>query len=215
MATIIIPLLCLLPFVLALCSLWTVWGRSERIAPTDAGRLQTFSAIFWAAASAYLFCPALYSTLAIASHHPGYNPHINEINRFLDGWLYCLPPAALLPGVLALQNRWHGGQVFGKLAALYACTVMLVITFITGTNMGGLLISQLLPSLWGWWEILFRQHGWGGTIYDLEHCDYSFMSTLGWMSWIGIISIALLAACFLCVARAKFSRLVQWFKRRG
>ena len=212
---VMIILLSILPFVLALCSLWVVWWRNEQIAPTDASRLQMFLAIFWAAASAYLFCPALYSTLATASHHPGYNPHINEINRFLDGWLYCLPPAALLPGVLALQNRWHGGQVFGKLAALYACTVMLVITFITGTNMGGLLISQLLPSLWGWWEMLFRQHGWGGTIYDLEHCDYSFSSTVLWMAWIGIVSTALLAAWFLCVVRARISRLVQWFKQRG
>ncbi len=169
---------------------------------------------FWAAASAYLFCPALYSTLATASHHPGYNPHINEIRGFLGGWLSVMPPAALLPGVLALQNRWHGGQVFGKLAALYACTVMLVITFITGTNMGGLLISQLLPSLWGWWEILFEQHGWGGTIYDLD-CDYSFSSTVLWLAWIGIVSTALLAAWFLCVVRARVSRLMQWFKQRG
>ena len=174
-----------------------------------------FLAIFWAAASAYLFCPALYSTLATASHHPGYNPHINEISQFLGGWLSVLPLAALLPGVLALQNRWHGGQVFGKLAALYACTVMLVITFITGTNMGGLLISQLLPSLWGWWEMLFEQHGWGGTIYDLEHCDYSFASTVLWMAWIGIVSTALLAAWFLCVVRTRVSRLVQWLKQRG
>ena len=140
---------------------------------------------------------------------------INEIRQFLEGWLSVLPPATLLPGVLALQNRWHGGQVFGKLAALYACTVMLVITFITGTNMGGLLISQLLPSLWGWWEILFRQHGWGGTIYDLEHCDYSFSSTVLWMAWIGIVSSTLFAAWFLCIVRARISRLVQWFKQRG
>ena len=124
-------------------------------------------------------------------------------------------PAALLPGVLALQNRWHGGQVFGKLGALYACTVMLVITFITGTNMGGLLISQLLPSLWGWWEMLFEQHGWGGTIYDLEHCDYSLSSTVRWMVWIVIISSTLFAARFLCVFRARISRLVQWLKQRG
>ena len=212
---VMIILLSILPFVLALCSLWVVWWRNEQIAPTDASRLQMFLAIFWAAASAYLFCPALYSTLATASHHPEYNPHINEIRQFLEGWLSVLPPATLLPGVLALQNRWHGGQVFGKLAALYACTVMLVITFITGTNMGGLLISQLLPSLWGWWEILFRQHGWGGTIYDLEHCDYSFSSTVLWLIWIGIVSTALLAAWFLFVVRARVSRLVQWLKQRG
>ena len=106
---VMIILLSILPFVLALCSLWMVWWRNEQIAPTDASRLQMFLAIFWAAASAYLFCPALYSTLATASHHPEYNPHINEISQFLGGWLSVLPPATLLPGVLALQNRWHGG----------------------------------------------------------------------------------------------------------
>ena len=106
---VMIILLSILPFVLALCSLWVVWWRNEQIAPTDASKLQMFLAIFWAAASAYLFCPALYSTLATASHHPEYNPHINEIRGFLDGWLSVLPPAALLPGVLALQNRWHAG----------------------------------------------------------------------------------------------------------
>ena len=201
---VMIILLSILPFVLALCSLWVVWWRNEQIAPTDASRLQMFLAIFWAAASAYLFCPALYSTLATASHHPEYNPHINEIRGFLDGWLSVLPPAALLPGVLALQNRWHGGQVFGKLAALYACTVMLVITFITGTNMGGLLISQLLPSLWGWWEILFEQHGWGGTLYDLHNCRYGTMSSLIWWMWVIAGSGALLVARLLCTIRTEF-----------
>lgn len=158
------------------------------------------------AAATYLFCPALYSTLATASHTAEYNPHISEIRWFINGWLYCLLPfAVLLPGVLALRSRWHGVRVFGRLAALYAGTAMLLTAVFTGTNPGGQTVSQLLPFLWGWWETLFEQHGWGGTIYDLRHCRYGSMSFFLWLWWVSLGSIALFAARFLCVDRAKSS----------
>lgn len=195
------------PPVLVLCSLWQVWRRRELVMPTDAGILHTVSAILWAAATAYLFCPALYSTLATASHTAKYNPHIGEIRWFINGWLYCLLPfAVLLPGVLALRSRWHGVRVFGRLAALYAGTVMLLTAVFMGTNPGGQTVSLLLPFLWGWWETLFEQHGWGGTIYDLRHCSYGSMSFFLWLWWISLGSIALFAARFLCAAHAKSSK---------
>lgn len=73
------------PPILVLCSLWQVWRRRELVMPTDAGILHTVSAILWAAAATYLFCPALYSTLATASHTAEYNPHISEIRWFING----------------------------------------------------------------------------------------------------------------------------------
>ena len=96
-------------------------------------------------------------------------------------------------------------RVFGRLAALYAGTAMLLTAVFTGTNPGGQIVSLLLPFLWGWWETLFEQHGWGGTIYDLRHCRYGSMSFFLWLWWVSLGSIALFAARFLCIDRAKSS----------
>lgn len=197
MTAILIGILFVLSLALSLFSIWKAWGALPR-----AGSLQKFLAILWAAAAVYLFCPALYSKLAIASHTSEYNPHIGEIRLFINIWLVFLMPTALLtPTVLTWQNRWHGAWVFGKLAALYAGISMLC-TILTGGYR--CLTASLLPSLWGWWETLFVQHGWGGTLYDLHNCRYGTMSSLIWWMWVIAGSGALLVARLLCTIRTEF-----------